>query len=115
MARTARERIHGDPVSQRLFDEVVGYAASLGPVDVQEKATSFHVAHGRAFLGIHPRRGGIVVNVVLEYRLEDPRVLRAEQVSARRWHNEVLLTDPDQLDDLLRAWIGEAFALTITA
>lgn len=115
MARTARERIQGDPIGQRLFDDVVGFAATLGSIEVQEKASSFHIAHGRAFLGIHPRRGGIVVNVVLEHRLDDPRVLRAEQVSARRWHNEVLLTNPDQVDDLLRSWIGEAFALTSAA
>lgn len=55
------------------------------------------------------------MNVVLEYRLGDPRVLRAEQVSSRRWHNEVLLANPDHVDDLLRGWIGEAFDLTITA
>lgn len=30
MARTARERIQGDLVSQLLFDDVVGYAGSLG-------------------------------------------------------------------------------------
>jgi hypothetical protein len=37
---------------------------------------------------------------------------RAERVSANRWHNEIILRDPEQIDAELLAWIREGYALT---
>lgn len=112
MARTARERIDSDPVSSRIFGDLMQHVAALEGCELQENASSFHVSHGRAFLGIHPRRGGILVNIVLTRQLETGRIHRAERVSAGRWHNEVILKDPSELDGELLAWVQEGYALT---
>jgi hypothetical protein len=112
MARTARERIDGDPISSGVYGALLDQISALDGCELQEKASSFHVAHGRAFLGIHPRRGGILVNIVLERQLESDRVHRAERVSANRWHNEVILNDPSEIDAEVLAWIREGYALT---
>jgi hypothetical protein len=88
------------------------HISSLEGCEIQEKASSFHVARGRAFLGIHPRRGGILVNIVLEGQLESERVHRSDRVSANRWHNEVILLDPAGIDEELLAWIREGYDLT---
>jgi hypothetical protein len=113
MARTARERIQGDPTSATIFGALINQVSALEGYELQEKASSFHVAHGRAFLGIHPRRGGILVNIVLERELDSSRVHRAERVSANRWHNEIILTDPAEIDAELGLWIREAYNLTL--
>ncbi|MDR7160130.1 DUF5655 domain-containing protein [Arthrobacter sp. BE255] len=113
MARTARERIHGDPTSSTIYDALIDRITTLDGCELQENASSFHVSHGRAFLGIHPRRGGILVNIVLDRQLDSARVHRAERVSANRWHNEIILLDPEENDAELAAWIREAYNLTI--
>jgi hypothetical protein len=112
MARTARERIDGDPVSSSVYGALLDHIYALDGCELQENASSFHVAHGRAFLGLHPRRGGILVNIVLDRQLESDRVHRVERVSAKRWHNEVILKDPSEIDAEMLAWIREGYALT---
>ena len=112
MARTARERIDGDPISSGVFAALIDKISDLDRCELQENASSFHVAHGRAFLGIHPRRGGILVNIVLTRELESARIHRAERVSANRWHNEVILKDPSEIDAELLTWIREGYAPT---
>ncbi len=112
MARTARERIDGDPVSSSIHKALMDRISSFDACEVQENASSFHVVHGRAFLGIHPRRGGILINIVLTRQLDSERVHRAERVSANRWHNEFVLTNPSEIDPELLAWIREGYAHT---
>ena len=112
MARKARERIESDPVSAALYRHLLDRLRSLGDVEIEEKATSFHVVHGRAFAGVHPRRAGLLVNIVLDHPIESSRTHRVEKVSAARWHNEVLLTTPDDLDAEFERWIRDAYALT---
>ena len=113
MARTARERIDGDPVSSGVYGALMHEISALDGCELQENASSFHVSHGRAFLGIHPRRGGILVNIVLTRELESARIHRAERVSANRWHNEVILKDPAEIDAELLTWISEGYAHTV--
>jgi hypothetical protein len=112
MARTARERIDGDPISSGVYGALMDEISTLPGCELQENASSFHVAHGRAFLGIHPRRGGILVNIVLTRQLDSARIHRAERVSANRWHNEVILNDPSEIDAELLTWIREGYAHT---
>jgi hypothetical protein len=112
MARTARERIESDPASSRIYKALTDSLSELEGWELQENASSFHVTHGRAFLGILPRRGGILVNIVLESELESDRVHRAERVSSNRWHNEVILKDVTEIDDEFLTWVRAAYALT---
>jgi len=86
--------------------------STLAECELQENASSFHLVHGRAFLGIHPRRGGILINIVLARQLESPRVHRADHVSANRWHNEIILLDPSEINAELFTWIREGHTLT---
>lgn len=111
MGRTAKDRVEGDPVSLAVYGALMEKISSLDRCELQEKASSFHVAHGRAFLGIHPRRGGLLVNIVLGKQLESSRVFRAERVSANRWHNEASLKTP-RVDVELLTWIREGYAIT---
>lgn len=61
-------------------------------------------------VAVRPRRGGILVNIVLTRELDSARVHRAERVSAIRWQNEVILKDPLEVDAELLAWIREGYA-----
>jgi hypothetical protein len=54
-----------------------------------------------------------VLNLVTEAPVASERIRKSEQVSRNRWHNEVLITGPADLDLQLTAWLREAYALTM--
>jgi len=108
----ALEQITGRDASRTIYAALLEAIDELGPYEVEAKKTSLHLSRGRAFLGVHPRSTGLLLNVVTTTALDSPRVRRSEQISANRCHNEVLLTSVDDVDDELRDWIGQAYALT---
>ncbi|TAL41686.1 MAG: DNA replication protein DnaC [Salinibacterium sp.] len=112
MDDTALDRITGDPHTASLYAAVGELLDELGPHEIEAKKTSLHVTHGRAFLGVHPRKGALLLNIVLTEPLAGPRVHKVEQVSANRWHNEVIVREISDLDAELREWMTAAYALT---
>ena len=99
--------------SQATYAKVIAAVGKLGPFEVEEKKTSLHLTHGRAFAGVHPRANGIVLNLVFDAPLKNARVHKSEQVSANRYHVEFKLEDPADVDAELAAWIQRAYDLTV--
>jgi hypothetical protein len=112
MDDTALNRIMGDAHTASLYSKLCELLDELGPNQTEAKKTSLHVTHGRAFLGVHPRKGALLVNIVLTEPLAGPRLRKTEQVSANRWHNEVIVSEESDLDAELRDWIAAAYKLT---
>jgi hypothetical protein len=52
-----------------------------------------------------------VLNIRLDRPVEDQRLLKAERVSANRYHNELKLGGPDDVDAQVDAWLREAYDL----
>src|ERR1044071_1385352 len=98
------------PASQATYAKVVSEVSRLGPFEVEEKKTSLHLTHGRAFAGVHPRATGIILNLVFDAPLKNSRVHKSEQVSANRHHVEFKLEDPTEVDAQLVAWIKRAYS-----
>jgi Domain of unknown function (DUF5655) len=108
----ALERIADDPITAGLFEQLMEQVRLLGPVTQKAGKTSVHVNGVRAFLGVHPRRASLRLNVVTDIRLLSPRIVKQEQVSANRWHNEVVVSTGGDIDTELLGWIEHAYALT---
>ena len=103
---------HGkDPVVRALYDAVLTALAALGPCTIEAKKTSIHLVRGSAFAGVHPRKTYLDLNLRLDRALAGPRIAKSEQVSKNRWHNDIRLEAPDQIDAELRGWLQEAYAL----
>jgi hypothetical protein len=111
---TALDKIDSRSASKETYAAVLVLLDRLGPYQVQNKKTSLHLTHGRAFLGVHPRANGLLVNIVTTAPLDSPRVRKVEQVSANRCHNEILVSSPSDIDEELMAWITQAYSLTAT-
>jgi Domain of unknown function (DUF5655) len=101
------------PASQATYARVVSEARKLGMFEVEEKKTSLHLTHGRAFAGVHPRATGIILNLVLDAPVKSARVHKSEQVSANRYHVEFKLEDPANVDAQLVGWMRKAYSLTV--
>ena len=104
-----------DPAADAVYQRLLKLLEGIGSFTVEPGKASFLIRNGRAFLGVHPRRGALRVNVVLDRPLTAERVAKAEQVSRGRFHNEILLTRPDQVDAELGRWVAEARTLTIAS
>jgi hypothetical protein len=89
---------------------------SLGAKNVVEdpKQTCVHLnaaSTGIAFAGVHPRKGGVLLNIRLQSALSSPRVRKTQQLSRNRCMNEVLLTAPDDVDGDILGWLDDALQL----
>lgn len=114
MHSEALEQINRDDLAKSIYEKLLLELDGIGDYEVDAKKTSLHVFRNRAFVGVHPRRAGLVLNVVTAAPIADDRVRKCQQVSANRSHNEVLFTDPSQLDSDVRGWLRDAYALAST-
>lgn len=100
--------------SRAAYAHLMDFADGLGGVEVQEKKTCIHLAAGgAAFLGVHPRKSGIRLTIPLSRKLDGPRIVKCEQASKARFHNEVDLMGGGPVDAELSQWIAEAHALRV--
>ena len=100
-----------DPSVFATYRRVVDVARTFGPVAEEAKKTSIHLMRHTAFAGIAPRRSSLVLTLKSRRDIRSPRVEKREQTSANRWHVEVRLTSPAQVDRQLTAWLPAAYDL----
>ena len=100
-----------DPGVRATYTAILEAARKLGKVQEDPKKTSIHLVRTSAFAGVAVQRQARVRTLKAEKRIDSPRVRRAEQTSARRWHMEVRLTSPAEVDAELRRWLAEAYTL----
>ena len=99
------------PVCHELYKKLLRALKPLGPFEEQMKKTSIHLARKSAFAGIHPRKEYLILTVKADGPLKSPRVFKSEQVSKSRWHHEVKLAMPKDIDAELLGWLRAAYAL----
>lgn len=102
-----------DQVVRDTYARLLSALGELGPFTVEPKKTSIHLVNKSGFAGVHPRKGYMYLNLRTERPLENPRIAKREQVSKSRYHNEVKLATPDDVDDELREWLKEAYELSV--
>lgn len=105
----AMEKIRAGGPSSGVYKKLIGCLQELGPFETEVKKTSLHLVNRRAFLGIHPRSKGVLVNIVSIAPICSDRIRRSEQISKNRWHNELMISEPDSVDDQLVGRIGLAY------
>jgi len=101
-----------EAVALAIYRTLVSRVRAFGPFEEAAKTASIHLDRKSAFAGVHPRKAAILLVIRTAAAIESPRVRKQERVSANRWHNELLLSTPDEVDDEVVGWLGEAFALS---
>ena len=100
-----------EPGVRATYTAILRAARSLGPVEEQAKKTSIHLVRKSAFAGVATQKQALVLTLKAERPIGSQRVRRSEQASANRWHVEVRLTAPTEVDAELKRWLAEAYAL----
>lgn len=103
--------VNGDPVVLATYDRLLAVLGEIGPFTEEPKKTSIHLVRTTGFAGVHPRKRSLTLNLRTDHPLDHARVARVEQVSKHRYHNEVKLERPEDVDDELLGWLREAYLL----
>jgi hypothetical protein len=100
-----------EPEVRALARTLITRALALPGAAVDPKGTCLHLNHRIAFAGLHPRKRALFLNLRSSAPIDSPRIRRVERASANRYHNEMLVASPGEIDDELMGWIAAAHAL----
>jgi hypothetical protein len=101
-----------DPVVRQIYDALLKHSRKFGAVIEDPKKTSIHLVHKTAFAGVATRKSAIVLTLKSNQDLDSPRIHKSEQASARRFHHEVKLTSPADVDAELVGWLKAGYAIS---
>lgn len=100
------------PAVRRIYDRLLEAARTFGPVAEDPKKTSIHLNRRTAFAGVATRRELLILTLKAEQDIQSARIAKHEQASARRWHLEVKLSDPTDVDSELIGWLKDAYEIS---
>jgi hypothetical protein len=95
----------------KLYESLMKRVRTLGEVIVEPKKTSIHVKHRAAFLGVHPKKKWLDLNIVTDAPIKSGKVLKTEQVSKSRYHNMVRICSEKDINPELLGWLKQAYIL----
>ena len=101
-----------DPVVRATYDAILKVVRKFGNVDEDPKKTSIHLNNVTAFAGVATRKGHLILTLKSDHSIASPRIHRSEQASKSRFHHEVKLLSPADVDRELVGWLKEAWALS---
>ena len=110
---TIRYHFEGkDAAVRQIYDRLVKSSRKFGPVAEEPKKTSIHLVNRTAFAGVATRKSAIILTIKSDRKLSSPRIHKSEQTSASRFHHEVKLASPAEVDSELMKWLKDAYALS---
>ena len=101
-----------DPLVRALYDQLLSILRTFGPVIEDPKKTSIHLNRKSALAGVETRKDGLLLNIKSDHQIKSPRIEKAEQISAKRFHHKVRISSPKDLDEELKTWLMEAYLLS---
>jgi hypothetical protein len=100
-----------EPRVRETYDRLLAAARAMGRVGEEGKKTSIHLMRRTAFAGVATQKSAIILTLKASEDIESPRIVKHEQASANRWHLNVRLDDPRDVDAELRRWLKRAYEL----
>lgn len=100
-----------DPALQRVYARLLKAAQALGPVTEERGERSVLLRSRGGFLGVHPKRDCLDLQIVTDHVIRAARVTKVDPVSARRFHVHVPIASEKEVDAQLTGWLREAYDL----
>jgi Domain of unknown function (DUF5655) len=100
------------PEVKATYAAILKVAKKLGPFTEDPKKTSIHLNRKSAFAGVATRKQALILTVKSAKALNGQRIVKSEQVSASRWHVEVRLESPSDVNATVSNWIAAAYELS---
>lgn len=111
-AMTIDDYFRGRPPAQRAtFDAIEAHVRSLGPVIVEAVGVGVLFKRKRTFVEVRGRQKWLNLSFMLEHTVDHPRITRVTAWSGH-YFCATRLTAPGDVDDQLRDWLTESYAIT---
>ena len=101
-----------EPVTRKIYDCLLKTSGKFGPVIEDPKKTSIHLVNRTAFAGVATRKSAVILTIKSDRKIASQRIHRSEQTSASRFHHEVKLTSPADVDSELAGWLRAAYEMS---
>ena len=101
-----------DPRVRAIYDRIVEVAKEFGPVEEDPKKTSIHLNRRSAFAGIATRKDSLILTIKSTADIASPRIMKREQASANRWHLEIRLNNPKEIDSTVKRWLERSYEIS---
>jgi hypothetical protein len=101
-----------DRIVKSIYERILRESRKFGAVIEEPKKTSIHLVNRSAFAGVTTRKNALILNIKSSAPIQHRRIARSEQISARRFHQEVKLTSPEEVDTELIGWLKDAYAIS---
>ena len=101
-----------EPSVRAMYDHLLSTLRKFGKVIEEPKKTSIHLVNVKAFAGVQTRGTYILLNIKADHKIDSPRIHKADQVSARRFHHRVKISSLGEIDSELIGWLHEAYAMS---
>jgi hypothetical protein len=101
-----------DPVVKSIYEQILREVRKFGRVIEEPKKTSIHLVNKSAFAGVTTRKNALILNIKSAAPIQHARIAKSEQLSAGRFHQQVKLTAPEDVDPLLVGWLKDAYAIS---
>lgn len=97
------------PVQREIYDALVGYLDTLGPVHVDAVGVGVFLKRSHKLAEVRPKARALSLELVLPRVLDHPRISRTIRISADRVVHVVKLTSTSDVDAEVRDWLTEAY------
>jgi hypothetical protein len=98
------------PAHERpVFEAVLAYVRTLGPVHVEPVSVGIFLKRARSFAELRPMQRWVALWLVLRHPVSHPRVTRKVQPYGAKYVVVVNLRAPEDLDDDIKGWLAEAY------
>ena len=121
MTAPVLEFLRGDPALIALFEAVEAAVAALGKSEMDVKKSqiswgnplkfSFFSLPARSIRG--RKEGCAILTLGLDRRVDHPKIFQAVEPYPGRWTHHILLTQPQEVDGTVAAWLADAYAFAL--
>jgi len=101
-----------NPIVKSIYERILKESRKFGAVIEEPKKTSIHLVNKSAFAGVATRKNALILNIKSAAPIKHARIVKSEQLSASRFHQEVKLTSPEEVDSVLAGWLKDAYAIS---
>lgn len=104
--------VNKEPIVRTLYDQLVSLLRTFGTIEEDPKKTSIHLNRKSALAGVETRKDYFLLNIKSDHQIKSPRIEKAEQISAKRFHHKMRISSPKDFDEELKTWLKEAYLLS---
>lgn len=88
-----------DSQVKATYQRLISALQEFGSINVTPKQTSIRLEKNRCFSGVPPCKSYFNLEFRTDYKIDDPRITRLHQLSARRFEHTVKLQNESEIDD----------------